>query len=46
MFTMLNARKGMSIEGAHREEKMREEQQENTSSKPSTLRSSNLEKKQ
>jgi hypothetical protein len=35
----------MSIEGAHREEEMREEQEKNTSSKPSTLRSSNLEKK-
>jgi hypothetical protein len=41
---MLNVRKGMSIEGAHREKEMREEQEENTSSKPSTLKSSNLEK--
>jgi hypothetical protein len=34
----------MSIKGAHREEEMKKEQEKNTSSKPSTPRSSNLEK--
>jgi hypothetical protein len=36
----------MFVKGAHREEKMKEEQEKNTSSKPSTPRSSNLEKEQ
>lgn len=40
----IEKKKGMPIEGAHREKEMREKQEENTSSKPSTLRSFNLEK--